>query len=89
MDEVPNQQTNNIEEVIPIPEETLVDPLDSVVTLEPDYASKQEEIAGTDLKTAINLVRNTVNDLEIRGFNIEIEEADLENQYYINIKIMK
>ncbi len=89
LDEVPNQQTNNIEEVIPIPEETLVDPLDSVVTLEPDYASKQEEIAGTDLKTAINLVRNTVNDLEIRGFNIEIEEADLENQYYINIKIMK
>ncbi|MCI9279514.1 MAG: ParB/RepB/Spo0J family partition protein [Bacilli bacterium] len=90
VEEQPKQEiNNNIEEIIPMPEETLVDPLDSVITLEPDYASKQEEIAGTDLKTAINTVRNTVNDLELSGFNIEIEEADLEDQYYINIRIMK
>lgn len=81
--------TNQIEEIIPMPEEPLIDPLDSIITLEPDYAAKLEEEAGTDLKTAINTVRNTVNDLELRGFNIEIEEADLESDYQINIKIIK
>lgn len=81
--------TNQIEEIVPILEEPLVDPLDSIVTLEPDYAAKQEELAGTDLKTAINKVRATISDLELSGFNIELEEADLEDQYYFNIKIIK
>ena len=91
---VPTEQSieisnNSIEEVIPTPDETLVDPLDSIVTLEPDYAAKQEELAGTDLKTAINTIRNTISDLELRGFNIELEEADLEGQYHFTIKIIK
>lgn len=80
---------NGIEEVLPINDEPLVDPLDSIVTLEPDYAARQEEQAGTDLKTAINKIRNTISDLELSGFNIELEEADLEDQYYFNIKIIK
>ncbi len=91
---VPTEQSieisnNSIEEVLPTPDETLVDPLDSIVTLEPDYAAKQEELAGTDLKTAINTIRNTISDLELRGFNIELEEADLEGQYHFTIKIIK
>lgn len=80
---------NTIEEVKPVIEEPLIDPLDSIVTLEPDYEAKQEELAGTDLKTAINVVRDTVSDLERRGFVVEIEEADLEELYHITIKINK
>ncbi len=80
---------NTIEEVEPVIEEPLVDPLDSIVTLEPDYQQKQEELAGTDLKTAINVVRDTVSDLERRGFVVECEEADLEDIYHITIKINK
>ncbi len=80
---------NTIEEVEPVVEEPLVDPLDSIVTLEPDYEQKQEELAGRDLKTAINIVRDTVDNLENRGFNVECEEADLEDIYHITIKINK
>lgn len=80
---------NQIEEIIPVPKEELVDPLDSIVMLEPDYQQKQEELAGTDLKTAINTLRDTVNNLEIKGFDIAMEEIDLEGQYHINIRIMK
>lgn len=80
---------NTIEEVEPVIEEPLVDPLDSIVTLEPDYQQRQEELAGTDLKTAINVVRDTISDLERRGFVVECEEADLEDIYHITIKIDK
>lgn len=80
---------NTIEEVEPVIEEPLVDPLDSIVTLEPDYQQRQEELAGTDLKTAINVVRDTVSNLESRGFVVECEEADLEDIYHITIKIDK
>ena len=80
---------NTIEEVKPVVEEPLIDPLDSIVTLEPDYEARQKELAGKDLKTAINVVRETVSDLENRGFLVEIEEADLEDIYHITIKINK
>lgn len=81
--------SNTIEEVKPVIEEPFVDPLDSIVTLEPGYQERQEELAGTDLKTAINVVRDTVSDLEKRGFVVECEEADLEEIYHITIKIDK
>lgn len=81
--------SNTIEEVKPIIEEPLVDPLDRIVTLEPGYQERQEELAGTDLKTAINVVRDTISDLEKRGFVVECEEADLEDIYHITIKIDK
>lgn len=81
--------SNTIEEVEPVVEKPLVDPLDSIVTLEPGYKERQEELAGTDLKTAINVVRDTVSDLEKRGFVVECEEADLEDIYHITIKIDK
>ncbi len=80
---------NTIQEMEPIVEEPYVDPLDSIVTLEPGYEQKQEELAGRDLKTAINVIRDTVSNLENRGFVIECEEADLEDIYHITIKINK
>ncbi len=87
--EIPTVANNTIEEIQPVVEDTIVDPLDSIVTLEPGYEQKQEEIAGTDLKTAINTVRDTVSDLEARGFVVECEEADLEDIYHITIKVDK
>lgn len=83
------ENTNTIEEIQPIIEEKLVDPLDSIITLEPDYEAKQEEIAGTDLKTAINTIRETVDELNKKGFIVEIDEADLEDIYHMTIKINK
>lgn len=80
---------NQIQEIEPVIEEPIVDPLDRIVTLEPGYEQKQQELAGTDLKTAINIVRTTVKDLEDRGFIVESEEADLEEIYHITIKINK
>lgn len=87
--EISPNMNNAIEEVIPVVEEPLVDPMDSIVKIEPDYEERQKELAGTDLKTAINVVRDTVSDLENRGFEVEAEEADLEDIYHITIKIKK
>ncbi len=89
----PKTETPKSETIInPFPvikDKNLVDPMDSVVTLEPDYEQKQEELAGTDLKSAINIVRDTIDVLNQKGFIIEIEEADLEDIYQITIKIKK
>ena len=80
---------NTIEEITPIIEENIIDPLDSIDKLEPDYEQRQEEIAGTDLRTAINTIRETIKNLENKGFILELEEADLESIYHITIKIEK
>ena len=82
-------KSNLIIEENPIKAENLIDPMDSVIKLEPDYEEKQEELAGTDLKSAINILRETIESLNKRGFYIESEEADLENTYNITIKINK
>ena len=81
--------SNLIIEENPIKTENLIDPMDSVIKLEPNYEEKQEELAGTDLKSAINILRETIESLNKRGFYIESEEADLENMYHITIKINK
>ena len=60
-----------------------------VNTLEPDYQEKIEEAQGTDLKTAINEIRNVKEDLLNKGFNINIDEADLGDSYTITINIIK
>jgi len=82
-------QNNIIEEVSPSISENIIDPMDSVFKLEPDYEEKQDELAGTDLKSAINVFRNTIENLNNKGFSIEMEEADLEDIYHITIKINK
>lgn len=69
--------------------EGLIDPLDSIDKLDPEYEEKQEEKAGTDLKTTINEIRDTITNLEEKGIKIELEEADLEENYQITIKIKK
>lgn len=67
----------------------MIDPMDSVITLDPNYEEMIEEQTGTDLKSAINTIRETIDNLNKKGFAIEIEEADLEDLYHITIKINK
>ena len=80
---------NTIEEIKTTSEEKIVDPMDSVLKLSPDYEEIQEEKQGTDLKSAINKIRDTIASLNKNGFDIELEEADLEDIYDITIKIKK
>ena len=83
------EPNNKIEEITSRNSEPIIDPIDSVIKLDPEYEAKQKEEQHMDLKTAINDVRDFVKNLEERGFTINLEEVDLENTYQININIQK
>ncbi|MCI8394488.1 MAG: ParB/RepB/Spo0J family partition protein [Bacilli bacterium] len=87
--ETTNNEVNTIEEVKETVEENIFDPVDSILKLDPNYEQNLEEENGTDLKTAINTVRNLVNQLNNNGFQIEIEELDLNDNYEMHLKIKK
>ena len=70
-------------------ESEIFDPVDLIETLDPNYEVQQEEKLGIDLKTAINTVRETKTNLENKGFNIVLEETDLNDSYQFIIKIKK
>ncbi len=80
---------NKIEEIKPNPSEEIIDPLDSVIKLSPDYENIQKEQSGLNLKNAINNVREMSESLKTKGFNLQTEELDLENTYQIIITIQK
>ena len=80
---------NVIEEIDTTPENPIIDPMDSVIQLEPNYNEYIEEKQGIDLKTAINEIRELVNNLNERGFTISLDELDLDTKYQINIEINK
>ena len=84
-----NNVDNNIIEVAPKTDENIVDPIDMINTLAPDFEEKQKEDAGMDLKSAINDVRDFVKTLENRGFTISLDEIDLDGNYQITINIKK
>ncbi len=69
--------------------ETLFDPMDQVELLDPDYEEKKKEAVGLDLKSAINQTRDTIENLKEKGFNIDVDEIDLDDKYQIVIKIEK
>ena len=71
---------NVIEEIDTTPENPIIDPMDSVIQLEPNYNEYIEEKQGIDLKTAINEIRELVNNLNERGFVISLDELDLDNK---------
>lgn len=86
----PNQTENKIEEIKDTSlEESIVDPVSSIIKLDPNYEQKVEEANGTDLKSAINHVRELVEQMNNSGFTIELEELDLDGNYQMNIKIKK
>ena len=82
-----NKNVNQIEEIKNAPEEEIVDPMDSVIKLDPNYSSIVKEEKGLDLKTAIGEIRNLVSSLEERGFKISLDELDLAGNYQMTINI--
>ena len=82
-----NKNVNQIEEINNDPEEEIVDPMDSVIKLDPNYSSIVKEEKGLDLKTAIGEIRNLVSYLEERGFKISLDELDLAGNYQMTINI--
>lgn len=80
---------NTIEEIKEEPKENIVDPMDSVIKLDPNYEQIVEEAKGIDLKTAINEVRNMIANMEKQGFQMSLDEVDLADTYQITINIKK
>ena len=85
-----NPESNNtIEEIKPVIKDTIIDPMDSVIKLDPNYNQMLEEEKGLDLKTAINEIRGLVSKMEQTGFNLNLEEIDLQDSYQMTINIKK
>ena len=78
------QQNDNLF-ISPFADEDIVDPVDLI--------GKDEQIVqkapGLDISNAIITMRDTVRQLEQRGFTVETEEIDFEKLYQIVIKIEK
>ncbi len=70
-------------------EEPIINPMSYVETLDDNYNETQEKAFGIDLNSIISDVRNLVKSLQAKGANIKIDEADLTDNYQINISINK
>lgn len=64
----------------------IVNAMDSVNNLVEEPQTNNESLG---LKDAINTIRNTIQDLGNKGFFINVEEIDFDNNYQITIKINK
>ena len=80
-------QDNKIEEIKETSTEKIVDPMDSVIKLDPNYKQMVEEEKGIDLKTAINEVRDLIEKMQKQGFQISLDEIDLNGNYQMTITI--
>ena len=83
------EDINNIEEIKEDIPENIIDPMDSAIKLDPNYVEKQIEEEGLDLKTAINEIRDFVNKMNEKGFEMNLDEIDLDNTYQMTINIKK
>ena len=83
------EPVNTIEDVTTQKEEVLIDPMDAVAKLDPNYEKMVVEEKGADLKTAINDVREFIEQLQAKGFEISLDEIDLNNTYQMTINITK
>ena len=85
-----NESVNTIEEKVEMaPEEEFVDPINFIERLDPSFEEKKLESSGLDLKTAINMVRTKIGQMNDVGFILDTEEIDLSDEYQITIKIKK
>ena len=82
-------ENNKIEEIKETSTEKIVDPMDSVIKLDPNYKQIVEEEKGIDLKTAINEVRDMIDKMQKQGFQITLDEVDLNGNYQMTINIKK
>ncbi len=67
----------------------IVDPMDSIDRITPEFREKQKEEKAASLKDAIESVRKTVERLGDQGFYINVEEIDFDTNYQITIQIKK
>lgn len=72
-----------------IDNENTFDPVSLIDTLDPNYQKQAEEKMGLDLKSAINSIRETKDNLSMKGFKINMEESDLNDNYQFIITIKK
>ena len=82
-------ENNKIEEIKETSTEKIVDPMDSVIKLDPNYKQIVEEEKGIDLKTAINEVRDMIDKMQKQGFQITLDAVDLNGNYQMTINIKK
>ena len=80
-------ENNKIEEIKETSTEKIVDPMESVNKLDPNYNKMVEEEKGIDLKTAINEVRDLIEKMQKQGFQISLDEIDLNGNYQMTITI--
>ena len=81
----PIEENKNVEINNP---KQIIDPMD-VVNFISNKENPVKEPGKYELHDAVTDIRDLLNDLEDKGFTIEIDEAALESEYDINIKIKK
>ena len=67
----------------------IVDPMDKVNKLTPEYKEEVKETKAMELKDAISKIRSCIEDLGNQGFFIEVEEIDFDTNYQITMRIDK
>lgn len=72
-----------------VQEELLIDPMSRIDNLDPNVNETLVENEKMELVDAIKETRNSINGLKDKGFNIIIDELDLEDEYQITVKIKK
>lgn len=70
-------------------EELIIDPMSRIDNLDPSINETLIENEKMELVDAIKETRNSINELKDKGFNIIIDELDLEDEYQITVKIKK
>ena len=88
----PTQELETLDFDIPTNNAQIIDtnqPISTQANMETITASPVTINNSKNIGEAVNIIRTDVNNLQGQGYNINIEEFDLGNQYQINIKIDK
>lgn len=70
-------------------QDEVVDPMSTINRLTPEYQAEQQNNEKLTLKDAITSIRNNIEDLGNKGFYINVEEIDFDENYQITIQIKK
>ena len=88
----PTQELETLDFDMPTNNAQIIDtnqPISTQSNMETITASPVTINNSKNIGEAVNIIRTDVNNLQGQGYNINIEEFDLGNQYQINIKIDK
>ncbi len=88
----PTQELETLDFDMPTNNAQIIDtnqPINTQTNMETITASPVTINNSKNIGEAVNIIRTDVNNLQGQGYNINIEEFDLGNQYQINIKIDK